>query len=51
MLENTPMSIMFADAIGKSQPPPSVADAVIRTEEPSQVLTRWAKPGYTHCAV
>jgi putative ABC transport system ATP-binding protein len=32
MLENTPMSIMSADAIGKSQPP-CEADAVIRTEE------------------
>ena len=32
MLENTPMSIMSADAIGKSQPP-SAADAVIRAEE------------------
>jgi ABC-type lipoprotein export system ATPase subunit len=32
MLENTPMSIKSADAIGKSQPP-SAADAVIRAEE------------------
>ena len=32
MLENTPMSTMSADAIGKSQPP-SAADAVIRAEE------------------
>ena len=32
MLENTPMSIKSADAIGKSQPP-SAADAIIRAEE------------------
>src|SRR5258708_39356429 len=32
MLESTPMSIMSADAIGKSQPP-SAADAVIWAEE------------------
>src|SRR6266705_3130158 len=32
MLENTPMSIKPADAIGKSQPP-AAADAVIRAEE------------------
>ena len=32
MLENTPMSIVSADAIGNSRPP-SAADAVIRAEE------------------